>query len=123
MQFKLVPALLMFACSQAPAPSPPIAEGVFVIGCQSNDCFDDGRWRSNVEQIFVPGATTEVISDRLRSQGFVIEPTSENGWNARFSWPANADSPFPGCQPNVGILWSESEGGEARLIATTTANC
>ncbi len=123
MQVRLLPILLLFACVQMPAPSPSIAEGVFHLGCQVNDCFDGERWRANVEQIFGPGVTSEMIAERLRAQGFVIEASDEHGREAKFSWPANANSPEPGCQPNVGVLWSELASGEAHLIATTTANC
>ena len=123
MQLRLLPILLLFACVQMPAPSPPIAEGVFRLGCQNSDCFDGERWRANVEQIFAPGVTGEIIADRLRAQGFVIEAADEHGWKAKFSWPANENSPAPACQPNVGVLWSELDGGEAHLIATTIANC
>ena len=125
MRLGLLLSLFLCACAQIerPAPSPPIAEGAFYLGGRDGYRFDEDRWRANVERIFGPGVASDEIEDQLRAQGFVVEPVGENGRNAKFSWPATESAPSPGCQPNVGVLWSELEGGEARLVATTTANC
>lgn len=125
MRFVLLSILFLCACAQIErvAPSPPIAEGAFYLGGRDGYRFDQDRWRANVEQVFVPGVRSDAIESQLRAQGFTIEPVGESGRKAKFTWPATESAPSPGCQPNVGVLWSELEGGEARLVATTTANC
>lgn len=113
------------ACAQleVPAESPPIAERVLYVGPGGHYRLDEDHWRDSVQRVFEPGISSAALSEELRAQGFVLSRVNENGWNAKYSWPAPEGYEPANCQPNAGILWNEGEDGEATLVASMVANC